>query len=295
MDLPDTIKRYQLGKTLGRGGFGTVVCATHAHHPDREFALKIERTVDRDGKVNRHPQLYYEYRMYRHLRQRRFHHCFPSVYEFLREGDLNVLVMQRVGPSVAKIFRSHGKSFSPEHIVSVGVQMVACLQAIHECGVVHRDIKPENFCVGPGDQADRLYVLDLGLSKCFRDKDGAHIPHRTSKSLTGTPRYASVRCHEGHEQSRRDDIESAAYVLLYFALGRLPWQGLRRPNRRRRRRRTDDDPILRAKRDFDAAKHDGLHPNFGRILAYARGLEFDETPDYSFLNRLLAGASSPSP
>ena len=68
--------------------------------------------------------------------------------------------------------------------------------------LIHRDIKPENFCVRH-DDSNRLCIVDFGLSKRFRDSHGAHIPHRMGKGLLGTPRYTSVRCHEGHEQSRR--------------------------------------------------------------------------------------------
>ena len=287
MALPSSIGRYDLGKVLGKGGFGTVVCATHRHHPKTQFALKIERNTDKDGRLNRHPQLYYEYRIYRHLRKRSATHCVPSVYEFLQEGDMNILVMQEVGASVSKIFSSHNKHFSPEHVVSVGLQMLDCLEAVHDAGVLHRDVKPENFCVGTGDGQHRLFLLDFGLSKCYRKRGtGEHIPHVTGKSLTGTPRYASVRCHEGHEQSRRDDVESAIYVLLYLALGRLPWQGLKRNKRKRRH-----DPILPVKRA--AGDFPSLHPNFAKMLAYARqDIDFDARPDYSRLRSWLADTAS---
>jgi len=85
---------------------------------------------------------------------------------------------------------------------------------------------------GTGDKAAKIYIIDFGLAKRFQDpKTHQHIPYRNGKSLTGTARYASVNTHMGVEQSRRDDLESICYCVVYLMKGTLPWQGLTAKNK----------------------------------------------------------------
>ena len=100
--------------------------------------------------------------------------------------------------------------------------MIARIEYVHSKGFLHRDIKPDNFLMGLGRKAIQVYIIDFGLAKKYQHSStNRHIPYRENKNLTGTARYASCNTHLGIEQSRRDDLESLGYVLLYFLRGRI--------------------------------------------------------------------------
>ncbi|KAI9216064.1 kinase-like domain-containing protein, partial [Blastocladiella britannica] len=110
-----------------------------------------------------------------------------------------------------------------------------------------------------------------------------HIPYRENKNLTGTARYASVNTHLGVEQSRRDDLESLGYMIMYFCRGSLPWQGLKAATKKQRY-----DRIMEKKMTTSAETLARGFPNeFAVYLNYSRSLRFDDRPDYSYLRRLF--------
>ncbi|EAQ89733.1 casein kinase I [Chaetomium globosum CBS 148.51] len=104
-----------------------------------------------------------------------------------------------------------------------------------------------------------------------------------NKNLTGTARYASINTHLGVEQSRRDDMESLGYVMLYFCRGSLPWQGLKAATKKQKYDRimekkmtTPTDVLCR-----------GFPNEFAIYLNYTRSLRFDDKPDYSYLRKIF--------
>ena len=144
---------------------------------------------------------------------------------------VHILIMDLLGPSIEDLFQACKKEFDLKTVILLAKQFFEIIQKVHEERIIHRDIKPDNFVIGhrPGTKDD-IYLIDFGLAKHYIDASGNHIKWKDSKSLTGTARYASVTSHKGIEQSRRDDLESIVYMILYLKKGSLPWQNL--PNGR---------------------------------------------------------------
>lgn len=137
------------------------------------------------------------------------------------------MVMDLLGPSLQDLFQKCNRRFDLKTVVLIGKQVITRLEYLHSKKFIHRDIKPENFLMGTHQNCTKVFVIDFGLSKKYIQKNGEHIPYKDNKSLTGTPRYASINSHLGIEQSRRDDLESVVYMLIYFLKGSLPWQNLK--------------------------------------------------------------------
>jgi serine/threonine protein kinase len=200
------------------------------------------------------------------------------------EGDYNVLVMDLLGPSLEDLFNFCSRKFSLKTVLLLADQMVSRIDFIHSKNFIHRDIKPDNFLMGLGRKGNLVYIIDFGLAKKYRDaRTHQHIPYRENKNLTGTARYASINTHLGIEQSRRDDMESLGYVLMYFNRGSLPWQGLKAATKRQKYERISEKkmstPIEELCKGFPA--------EFTTYLSYCRSLRFDDKPDYSYLRQLF--------
>ena len=132
--------------------------------------------------------------------------------------------MQLLGISLEELFEKCKKRFDLKTVLLIAVRLLALIEKVHNCGVIHRDLKPANLVLGDSDD---IYMIDFGLAKVYRSPDGDHINYCQGKGMTGTARFASVATHRGVEQSRRDDMESIGYMLVYFLRGSLPWQGLK--------------------------------------------------------------------
>jgi len=275
--------RYLSKNTLGEGAFGEVYLAEDQKNNGELVALKVENS-------NCISRIKMEYKIYKYLEHHNYEYS-PKVYKYFEtvEGR-RIMSMELLSYSLEDIFRTYSKKFTMETILCIGIDSLRVIEHLHNLGYIHRDIKPNNFMVGRCKNVKKLYIVDFGLSRKYIENN-QHIPFKDGRSLTGTARYASTNVHLGMEPSRRDDLESLGYMLVYFAKGRLPWQGIKRDNNGDNK---NEHTMKIEKMKFSCPLERlcfKLHPCFKKFIAYCRQLHFEKRPDYDYLRNLLINAS----
>lgn len=268
--------KYRLCRKIGSGTFGDIYLAINIINGE-EVAVKIESVKAR------HPQLLYESKVYKVLQGGV---GIPHIKFFGQEKEykINVLVMELLGPSIEDLFNFCGRRFNMKTVLMLADQMISRIEWIHNKNFIHRDLKPDNFLMGIGRHCNKVFLLDYGLAKKYRDsRTRQHIPYREDKNLTGTARYASVNAHMGIEQSRRDDMEALGYVLMYFNRTALPWQGLKAANKKQKYEKIAEKKMSTS---VDLLCK-GYPTEFALYINYCRGLRFEEAPDYMYLRQLF--------
>ncbi|KAH9761286.1 protein kinase domain-containing protein [Citrus sinensis] len=261
---------YRIDRKLGKGGFGQVYVGRRIGPTNTnertgpgavEVALKFEHRSSKG--CNYGPP--YEWQVYNALGGS---HGVPRVHFKGRQGDYYVMVMDMLGPSLWDVWNNNSHTY------------------------VHGDVKPENFLLGPPETPDekKLFLVDLGLATRWRDSStGQHVEYDQRPDVfRGTVRYASVHAHLGRTGSRRDDLESLAYTLIFLLRGRLPWQGYQGENK----------GFLVCKKKM-ATSPETLccfcPQPFRLFVEYVVNLKFDEEPNYAKYISLFDGIVGPNP
>ena len=269
---------YTLIKKIGEGSFGAVFLAKDK--TGKLVAAKVEEKPTKERLKN-------EYNIYKKILRNQDISGIPQVYNLIETPEYNILVMELLGVSLENIFQKHDRILKINNIYKLAIDMISILEYFHNNGFIHRDIKPNNFLFNYNKPYNKLYLMDFGLSKQYI-QNNKHIDLKTDRSLIGTARYASLNIHWGIEPSRRDDLESVGYILVYLLKTKLPWQGLKATKEKSQIQQIGEKKLM--------ISLDKLCENidtcFKEYLEYTRQLKFSQKPDYKYLINLFINSAN---
>ena len=266
-------KKYRPLKQIGKGTFSTVYASINIK-TSTYVAIKVEKRTQNDIELLE-SEAFFLYSL------RGF--GIPEVLSYGRTKTHNILVLPLLGNSLLDIFIIMNSYVNINDICGVAIQILDRIEWVHSNNIVYRDIKPENFLFGRKDN-DVLYLIDFGLCRKFKSsKTGRHIVPKSLGKFTGTSRYASVYAMAGNEQSRRDDIESIGYMIIFFMKKRLPWQGIKCKSYKESYYKL----YLMKKYMKIEELCKGLPNEIIEYMNYAKSLKFEQEPDYKYLKNLF--------
>lgn len=276
MRLP-MIYNYHVIHKISNGAFGVVWKAIHNDSiKEEEVAIKIERRTERKSHLKNELNI---------LKRLKGLHVVPKVIYFGETSNYNYIVMELLGKTLGTYCRSNNIISSNSTIdwslIRMGISMLHCIQSIHERGIIHRDIKPDNFLFSLDNST--LYIVDFGLSASYLDVNKCHISVSGNDTIVGSVDYISYYIHEGISASRRDDLISMIYVMIYIVNKQLPWQLKEYVSLEERIRKIYEykysiSPIMLCH---------GTPDILVTLLVYCYNLKYDEIPDYDYIRFLL--------
>ena len=257
--------KYKIIEELGEGSFGKIYKGENIR--TNEFvAIKIESIINGD-KLLKNESIIYQYLVNTN--------GVPKVKWFGKDEKNYYMVINLLGDSLQSI-KNKKTNFSLNLTLQIGIQIIYLLKDIHDRGLVHRDIKPDNFLLGLKENSKQLFIIDFGFCKTFL-RENIHVHMKKTSSLIGSLTYASLNAHYFIDISRRDDLESLGYMLIYFLLGELQWQNL--PSNMSFEEKNLVVRSLKSKILNDIRVPTILCD----YLKYVRCLEYEEHPNYMIL------------
>jgi serine/threonine protein kinase len=258
--------KYKILEKIGEGSFGLIYKGENTR--TRELvAIKVE-PISSNFKLLKNESKIYQYLIN--------NEGFPNVKWFGKDKCNYYMVINLLGESLQSLIIKK-QCFSLKLVLQIGIQVINLLKVLHNNGFVHRDIKPDNFLLGLNSKNKQIHIIDFGFCKSYLVNNKHIDSSQNSHNIIGTPNFISINAHNFNELSRRDDLESLGYMLLYFYNGgKLNWSEV-----------TNNEMIMLMKSSIIINDEERRSNIIIEFITLVRKLEFRETPNYETLIALL--------
>lgn len=259
--------KYKIISKLGNGSFGNIYKGINTRTMEH-VAIKVEPIVN-DTNLLKNEAI-----IYRYLNDLT---CVPLIKWYGKDKDNYYMVINLLGKSIQDV-KNEIYKFSLKDTLKIGIFLIKIIRNLHERGIIHRDIKPDNFLFDT-DNKSFIYIIDFGFSKTYI-LNNKHIEQTKTNGIIGSLHFVSLNGHDHNELSRRDDLESLCYMLIYINNGILPWQ-IENPSIKDKKTYVKNEKI----KLLD--KSSNINNVFVYYLNYIHSIKFNTNPDYEYLINLF--------
>ena len=266
-------KKFTIEKVISEGIFGEIYLVKN-EKDNKYYTMKAEKN---DSNIKILEQEGYNLFLLKGL-------GIPQLVSYGKIKNYDILIQELLGKSLNELFIENNFQFSMNDICLISIQLIDRVEWVHSKTLIHRDIKPENFLLG-SNNPNIIYLTGFGLcTKYCSSKSGKHIMPGFRGTFSGTIKYSSANAQRGNQLSRRDDLESLGYTILYFMKGGLPWMNLNQNiNEKEAYIKTYSMkkfmPVERLCKGAPSEMQD--------YFRYIRQLKFKEDPNYDYLRNLF--------
>ena len=250
--------KYEIVSFINSGNFGNIY---KVKYKNKVYAIK--------ESINLAP-LKYETYVCNELRNIK---NITKIYDFFIFNNKYFLVMDYYNKNLYDFKEKNINSSNYYNtIISIIKKTITIINYIHDAEYLHRDIKPLNICLNTSNEP---FLIDFGISKKYIE-NRVHIDCKQIKTIIGSYAFCSINIENLLEPSRRDDIESIFYVLIFCLLKKEKEQEL-----------LNIKYNIKLLKNFILIDDINIFNNIEKIYNYIRKMSFKQKPNYIYLIELL--------
>ena len=263
-------KKYKLLKLLSTNSKNYVFEGINVNN-NKKVAVKLEDKIR--GKNTLTNESYFLLNLK--------HRGIPELISFGHSGQYNVLIEELLGKTLQELFEQNDNEIPIKDICMIAIQILERIEFIHSKYIVHRNINPNNFLIGLNNSS-LIYIIDFAKAKKYRSSvSGKHIKFNLNQKVSGEISFISINAMRGGEQSRKDDLESIGYMLIYLLKGFLPWKEFENKNNKILK-------IYELKKKIPLSRLCKYTPEeIKNYMEYCKNLSFEQDPNYKYLKGLF--------